>query len=46
MIGNRYGNFIEEWLDTHPDHDRLEIRGIDRAKCNNFIDEITDAHGY
>jgi predicted nucleotidyltransferase len=44
MIGNQFGEFIEEWLDTHPDQDRLEINGIDRARCNQFIDKITDAH--
>lgn len=46
MIGNQYGDFIEGWLDTHPDRDRLEIRGIDRQKCNRFIEQVTDAHGY
>lgn len=43
-IGNQYGEFIEEWLESHPDHDRLEINGIERARCNQFIDRITDAH--
>jgi len=44
MIGNQYGDFIEGWLDSQPDHDRLEIRGIDRVRCNLFIERITDAH--
>jgi len=46
MIGNEYGDFIEEWLEFQPDHDRLETRGIDRKLCNRFIEEATDAHGY
>lgn len=46
MIGNEYGDFIEGWLDFQPDHDRLEIRGIDRGRCDLFIERITDAHEY
>jgi len=30
--------------DEQPEHDRLEIRGIDRGRCNQFIDRISDAY--
>jgi len=43
-IGNKFGGFIEEWLESNPDNDRLDINGIERARCNQFIERITDAH--